>query len=332
MSNRRLNKKNGWKYNSNRIKERRHKYAKAKQKSHQYKSKTFKMMDQHQIYVEILRNYTLRSSHSSPQTGATNGPFYSGMNHIMTFDIKSKEWAWSKFKIWCEDNEHCTDTSIEEFNGHTNNDYNPTNTVNTNFDAENDPEENPDIGAVLLASITQYYKNKTKIKYIESQLDPLNESTEQDQNTIDDRTLKLVSNMMIKFDESKEMKASFDETKRITKYDWTITQQNVNKFKQLPNGSSIKSDNFKSEQNIKWYLEYCLNRNDKYKMFLTMLSVPHKYKSVAVYFYIYCSQTNSCFSRVCHIHQVCYILTQTNSCFSSILRIVRYAYYFRYIS
>eukprot|EP01084_Bolivina_argentea_P270117 459242_1 len=269
MSNRRLNKKNGWKYNSNRIKERRHKYAKAKQKSHQYKSKTFKMMDQHQIYVEILRNYTLRSSHSSPQTGATNGPFYSGMNHIMTLPMES---------------------------------------------------------------LIRYYKHKTKIKYIESQLDPLNESTEQDQNTIDDRTLKLVSNMMIKFDESKEMKASFDETKRITKYDWTITQQNVNKFKQLPNGSSIKSDNFKSEQNIKWYLEYCLNRNDKYKMFLTMLSVPHKYKSVAVYFYIYCSQTNSCFSRVCHIHQVCYILTQTNSCFSSILRIVRYAYYFRYIS
>eukprot|EP01084_Bolivina_argentea_P144936 254185_1 len=98
-------------------------------------------------------------------------------------------------------------------------------------------------------------------------------------------------------------KVSFDEITKITKYEWTIIQTNVNKFKQLPSGSSIKSSYFISEQNIKWYLECYPNGDGTDKvgscdLFLTLLSLPPKYKSVTVYFYLYCPQTNSYFEDV----------------------------------
>eukprot|EP01084_Bolivina_argentea_P117920 209317_1 len=99
-------------------------------------------------------------------------------------------------------------------------------------------------------------------------------------------------------DVSTTINNSFDENMKITKCIWTIHPDYVKKFTDLPNGKSIKSDYFKTDQNLQWFIT-CYPDGNKHDnkgncmVFINLKSLL-KHKSIRVYYYIRCVESNAC--------------------------------------
>eukprot|EP01084_Bolivina_argentea_P206805 352979_1 len=99
-------------------------------------------------------------------------------------------------------------------------------------------------------------------------------------------------------DVSTTINTSFDENMKITKCIWTIHPDDVKKFTDLPNGKSIKSDYFKTDQNLQWFITcYPDGYDDDTKgncMVYINLKSLLKHKSIKIYSYIRCVESNAC--------------------------------------
>eukprot|EP01084_Bolivina_argentea_P117923 209323_1 len=99
-------------------------------------------------------------------------------------------------------------------------------------------------------------------------------------------------------DVSTTINNSFDENMKITKCIWTIHPDYVKKFTDLPNTKRIKSDYFKTDQNLQWFIT-CYPDGNKHDnkgncMLFVGLKSMLKYKSIKVYYYIRCVESNTC--------------------------------------
>eukprot|EP01084_Bolivina_argentea_P206806 352980_1 len=99
-------------------------------------------------------------------------------------------------------------------------------------------------------------------------------------------------------DVSTTINTSFDESTKITKCIWTIHPDYVKKFADLSNGNSIKSDYLKTDQNLQWFITcypdgYETNDKGNCMVYINLKSML-KYKSIKIYSYIRCVESNAC--------------------------------------